>query len=318
MSKPKPLRALKPGAKIAVLSPASTPVAAEVEAGMATLRNLGFNPIAYPHVLDHGPLYFAGTLPGRLDDLHRAFADPTIDAIHCARGGYGSVELLPLLNTRMIADNPKPFIGYSDITSLHMYLQKHCGMITFHGPMVASDFSSPNGPDMASWKNSLVNTSFSPWSLGPADGLRVLRPGTASGTLRGGCLSIVVAALGTPFAPDFDNCVLFLEDVNAYPYQIDRMLVQLRFALKLQKVRGIIFGMMKGSVDAKDALDANAITAEQSILHALADFDGPIGFGLRSGHVTGHNITLPFGVGAEINLTDSAAPRLTITQPSVE
>jgi muramoyltetrapeptide carboxypeptidase len=318
------LKALKPGAKIAVLSPASTPPKGEVDAGVKALRALGYEPILYPHVLDNGPLYFAGTLPGRIDDLHRAFADPTIDAIHCSRGGYGSVELLPFLNSKLISENPKPMIGFSDITSLHIYLQNQCGLITFHGPMVASDFSAPNGVDLASWRHALEgDTNSSPdaiyqfWSVGPAEGMRVLQPGKASGILRGGCLSIIVAAIGTPFAPQFDNSILFIEDVNAYPYQVDRMIVQLRYALKLQKVRGIVFGIMKGSVDPKEALDARTITVENAILHALADFEGPIAFGLRSGHVNEHNVTLPLGVAVDLDLTDHAAPRLTFTQPSV-
>jgi muramoyltetrapeptide carboxypeptidase len=316
--KQKTLRALRPGSRIAVVSPASTPPKAEVDKGADALRAMGYVPVLYPHVLDNGPLYFAGPAAGRLDDLHRAFADPTIDAVHCARGGYGSVELLPLLNKKMIAENPKPMIGYSDITSLHIFLQNECGLVTFHGPMAASDFSYPNGVDHASWKHALEgDTGGAEWSVGAADGMRVLRPGRASGVLRGGCLSIVVAALGTPFAPQFDGDILFLEDVNTWPYQVDRMLVQLKYALKFQKVRGIVFGVFKGSVDPKGSAEARAITVEDSILHVLQDFDGPIAFGLRSGHVSGPNITLPLGVSVDLDLTNSAAPKLTFIQPSV-
>jgi len=314
----KVFEALKPGARIAVLSPASTPKKTDLDDGAKALRALGFEPVLYPHVLDNGPLYFAGTLPGRLDDIHHAFADSSIAAVHCSRGGYGSVELLPLLNKKLIADNPKPMIGYSDITSLHIFLQNECGLVTFHGPMVATDFSSADGVDRASWNSALINGgNFTPWSVGTSEGLRVLKPGKASGVLRGGCLSIVVAALGTPFAPQYDGDILFLEDINAYPYQIDRMLVQLKFAMKLKKVRGIVFGFMKGSIDPKDTLDNRSITPENAILHALADFDGPIAYGLRSGHVNSANVTLPLGVSVDLDLSESASPKLTFTQPSV-
>jgi muramoyltetrapeptide carboxypeptidase len=313
------LRALKPGAKIAVISPASPPPKSALEHGLKALREMGYDPVLYPHALDQGPLYYAGTLAGRLDDLHRAFADPEIAAVHCTRGGYGSVELLPLLNAKLIAANPKPLIGYSDNTSLQIWLQQQCGMVTFYGPMVATDFAVVGGVDRASWKHALEGgtSPWSPWSVGAAEGLRVLKPGKAGGVLRGGCLSILTAALGTQYAPQFDRCILFLEDINAWPYQVDRMLVQLRYAQRLQKVEGIIFGVMKGSSDPKDPVDDRSVTVEKALLHALAEFDGPIGFGLRSGHVNGPNVTLPLGVEAELDLTDNAAPRLSFTQPSV-
>ena len=196
-------RALKPGATLAVLSPASTPKRELVESGVANLHKLGYKTVVGAHALDSGPLYYAGTLEERLHDLHAAFDDAAVDGILCTRGGWGSAELLPHLDAKLIRAKPKPFIGYSDHTSLHCWLRNEANLITFYGPMAAADFSRADGVDIASWERSLGGDSQ--WSLGEADGLRILRPGRAEGTLTGGCLSIFAEALGTPYAPRIES-----------------------------------------------------------------------------------------------------------------
>jgi len=329
-------RALRPGATLAIVSPASTPKPDLVHHGIERLHSLGYKTILGKHALDSGPLYYAGSLAHRLLDLHTAFADPAIDAILCTRGGWGSAELLPYLDAALIRANPKPFIAYSDHTSLHLWLQTRASLVTFHGPMAAADFSRDDGADQASWRNSLhlpdkipnripaegsnppLSATFIPWQLGSEAGLRILRPGLASGILSGGCLAIYAEAIGTPYAPrpglsgtDAPS-ILFLEDIGVKPFQWDRMLLHLRYAGVLDNITGIVFGDMSQCVppEQEPFLD-------QAILHALRDFPGPIAIGLRSGHVSAQNITLPLGIAATLDLTAPENPRLNLLEAAV-
>ena len=303
--------ALFRGARLAVLSPASTPKADLVHRGIAHLHSLGYETVLGPHALDSGPLYYAGAMQDRVDDLHAAFADPAIDGIVCVRGGWGSAELLPHLDAALIRSNPKAFIGYSDHTSLHCWLHNEADLVTFYGPMAAADFSRDDGVDLASWRHSLEGDSS--WSLGVEDGVRILRPGCAEGVLTGGCISIFAEALGTPYAPQIDKAsILFLEDIGTKPYQWDRMLVHLRYAGLLGNATGIVFGDMRQCVadDEADYLDS-------AILHALRDFVGPIAIGLRSGHVSTANITLPMGISARLDLSEVGNPRMHLLEAAV-
>jgi muramoyltetrapeptide carboxypeptidase len=311
-SAPQPVRppALHRGSTLAILSPASTPKPDLVYRGIERLNQLDYRTVLSPHALDRGPLYYAGTLHHRLADLHTAFADPNINAILCTRGGWGSAELLPFLDADLIRANPKPFIGYSDHTSLHIWLQNQANLVTFYGPMAAADFGREDGIHLESWLSSLTATT--PWSLGPDTGLRVLRPGTAHGTLRGGCISILTASLGTPYAAQTDGSILFLEDIGTKPYQWDRMLLHLRLSGRLDHVTGIIFGDMAQCVPAEDAGQI-----DKAILHALHDFAGPIAIGLRSGHVSTPNVTLPLGTPAHLDLTEPHNAKLHLLEPSV-
>jgi len=290
-----------------VVSPASAAKAELVRAGMERLEGLGYRTKLMPHALDRGPLYYAGTAEARAGDLMAAFADPAIDGIVCTRGGWGSAELLPLLDAGVVRANPKAFVGYSDHTSIHTWLARECGLVTFYGPMVAADFARADGFDEFSWGSALGGDAA--WSVGAGEGLRVLRAGVAEGTLAGGCLSILVETPGTPYAmlPASADAprVLFLEDIGTKPYQWDRMLLHLRYAGMLEQVRGIVFGDMRQCVEAEqDAL------LEGAILHALRDFAGPIAIGLRSGHVDGANVTVPLGVRVRLDLSERDVPRL--------
>lgn len=300
-------RRLRSGARLAVVSPASTPKEEKVRAGMIELGAMGYDPVLFPAALSRGPLYYAGTIEQRVADFHAAFADPTIDAIVCTRGGWGSAELLPWLNAALVRANPKPFIGYSDHTSLHIWLAEECGLVSFYGPMVAADFSRESGADLASWYHALSGEPG--WSVGTEEGLRVLQAGTAEGALFGGCLSIVTEALGTPYAlspaTDDEPRILFLEDIGTKPYKWDRFLLHMRYAGMLENVAGIVFGDMRQCVEQEeDAL------LEAALLHALRDFKGPIAIGLRSGHVDSPNVTLPLGVGARLECRAGVEPRL--------
>lgn len=306
--------ALRAGATLAVVSPASTPKPELVQAGIECLQRLGYRTVLMPHALDRGPLYYAGTVEQRVADLHAAFADSAIDGILCTRGGWGSAELLPHLDADLIKANPKVFVGYSDHTSLHIWLAREANLVSFYAPMVAADFARPQGFDLPSWQHTFGGDSG--WSLTASDGLRVLRSGVVEGMFTGGCLSILAESLGTPYAmlpvtADSPR-VLFLEDIGTKPYQWDRMLVHLRYAGMLDHVGGIVFGDMLQCVPPEDEA-----AVEQSILHALRDFAGPIAIGLRSGHVDTANVTLPLGVRVRLDLSAVENPRMDFLEAAV-
>jgi len=303
-----PLVPTPPGAAISVISPASFAMPERVERGIERLRQLGYSPRIGANTQSRGPLYFAGSPEQRLSDLHSAFEDPGTSIVAALRGGYGSNYLLASVDLQLIQQHPKPFFAYSDMTALQLRLLDQLGLPAFHGPMVAADFYLDDGVHLDSFQSALAGR---PYSLGGAEGLRTLRPGTARGTLYGGCLSILVALIGTPWEPATEGKLLFIEDVGAKPYQVDRMLWQLRHAEKLKDVTGIIFGEMLDctSPGAAEGLLDNAI------LSALAGLDIPIAIGLRSGHVSRQNVTLIFGVEAELHAGDE--PRLSLLEPAV-
>jgi muramoyltetrapeptide carboxypeptidase len=245
----------------------------------------------------------------RLSDLHNAFADDESRAIFATRGGYGANYLMEDMDLDLIAENAKPFIGYSDLTAMHLWMLDQIQLPAFHGPMLSADFAREDGVHLAS-----LQAAFSgkPYIVGAAEGLRALHPGRARGILYGGCLSIIVALLGTPYEPTTEGKLLFLEDVNAKPYQIDRMLWQLREAGKLEGVRGIVFGEMLNCTSP----GAPPELLDEVILHAFEEFKGPIAIGLRSGHVSRSNVTLTFGVEAELLVQKEA--QLHLIEPAVK
>jgi muramoyltetrapeptide carboxypeptidase len=273
-----------------VVSPASAANAEAVERGVERLRGFGYEPVVMPHALARGPLYYAGTAEERAGDLHAAFADPTIEGVLCTRGGWGSAELLPLLDVALVRANPKVFVGYSDHTSLLACMWSECGMTTYYAPMVAADWSKEDGVDERTWRAAVEGEGT--WSVGAQDGLRALRAGEAEGRLLGGCLSILEAGLGTPWALKIEEpCVLFVEDIGTKPYQWDRMLQHLRFADVLEHVRGVVLGDMSANFEPEQMP-----LLESACLHALRDVPGPVLIGLRSGHVASGNRSVPLGI----------------------
>lgn len=300
------LKALQTGATIGLVAPASYAMDERVERGIAALTASGYKVRLGAHARMRGPLYFSATPEERLADLHAAFADDSIDAMMALRGGYGSNYLLEGLDLDLIAAHPKPFFAYSDLTGVQLHLLDKLGLPAFHGPMAAADFFLDDGIDHASFQAALSGT---PYSIGAAEGLRVLRTGTARGILYGGCLSILTALLGTPFEPKTEGKLLFLEDVAEKPYRIDRMLWQMRQAGKFAGVTGIIFGEMLGC-EAPDNL------LEEAINNALAGLEIPMAIGLRSGHVSHRNVTLTFGVEAELAVAGEA--QLALQQATLE
>jgi muramoyltetrapeptide carboxypeptidase len=290
-------RALRPGDKVGIVAPASNVKRNELEAGCEGLRRAGYVPFYFDSILEQD-LYFAGSVERRARELEDMFTREDVHAIVCARGGYGSNYLLEALDWKKIQEHPKIFVGYSDLTALLTYLSDALGLITFHGPMVAKDWAHPDGVDLSSWQAALGGES--PWepNLGAGSGATGLIDGTAEGILYGGCLSILVASLGTPYEIRTEGTILFLEDVAAKPFQIDRMLIQLKLAGKLTGVRGIVFGEMRDCIQTVN----QGYTLQEVVLRMVREFGIPVAYGVRSGHVTSGNITLPLGVRSELNV----------------
>jgi muramoyltetrapeptide carboxypeptidase len=252
-------------------------------------------------------LYFAGAAERRTHEFQEFWRRDDIAALICVRGGYGSNYLLEKMDYGVISAHPKILLGCSDITSLLTAIHDRTGLIGFHGPMVAKDIADGTF-DEASWGNALQGAAN--WQVQTTD-IEVLRAGKAAGRLYGGCLSMLVASLGTPFEIHTDDTILFIEDIGEKPFRIDRMLVQLRLAGKLDKVRGFVFGEMLDCLPPK----GETYTLQEVMLRVLEPYKVPIVYGLKSGHVTSGNITLPIGVQAELE-AEGADASLKIVEAS--
>jgi muramoyltetrapeptide carboxypeptidase len=302
--------ALRPGDTIAIVAPAGPVEREALERGCAYLCELGYRPIHRDTIFDR-ELYFAGSTARRLDELHEAFADPAVRGIVCARGGYGANHLLPLLDFELIRRNPKVFVGLSDITTLLTAIYDRTGLVTFHGPVVTQFAKQAVG--LESWH--CATTGQAPYALQA----ETLLAGEAEGILYGGCLSLLVQSLGTPweihrpnsrYAPVGDpgrseGTILFLEDVNEPAYRIDRMLMHLKLAGKLDGVRGIAFG--SSLVKAGDSIGACDV-----VRNVVGELGIPIAMGIRSGHVYPSS-TLPIGIRARLECSEGGA-RLVIEE----
>ena len=303
-------RALARGDRVALVSPASPFDRAEFDAGAAEIARLGFEPVWDDRVFAREPMV-SGPAALRAAAFRDALQDPSIRAIVAVRGGYGSVELLPMLDARELAASRKIICGYSDITSLLIYAVCHAGLVAFHGPMLDRRLSRGDaGYDRASFLAALCDPR--PMGRLAPQGLTVMREGRAEGVLLGGTLTQIAAGLGTPYGLKLDAPVLlFLEDVGERPYKVRRMLTQLRLSGALARVTGIVLGDMTscdepgGSPAACDAIAA-----------ALDGFEGPIISGFPSGHGAAPLWTLPFGVRA--SLATAGGPALTIEESAVD
>lgn len=278
-----------------IVAPASNVKREMLEAGCDGLRRLGYEPFYFDSILDRD-LYFAGSVERRARELEDMFARDDIRAIVCARGGYGSNYLPLTLDPRKIIEHPKILVGYSDITTLLCCIADAANFVTFHGPMVTKDFAVADGVDFESWQNALGGAEE--WEIGEESGAKALLTGEADGILYGGCLSMLAASLGTQQEIRTTDTILFVEDITAKPFQIDRMLMQLKLAGKLKDVRGIIFGEM---MDCRQS-PSQDYTLEEVVLRVVGDLRIPVAFGLRSGHVSRANITLPIGVKARLEV----------------
>ncbi len=290
--------ALRPDGKIGVVSTASCVDGDALAQGCAALsatmeREVVVSPIALERDGD-----FAGGPGARTAALMEMWQREDVDAIVCSRGGYGSNYLLPLLDFEFLKQKPKAFVGYSDNTSILLALER-AGIVSFHGPMVASDFGCGRADEL-SFRAALGGEKLD-FDFPATSGVSSLVAGEAKGTITGGCLSVVVASLGTPWEIATEGKILFLEDVNEKPFRVDRMLMQLFLAKKLCKVRGIVFGKMLGCA----AGSAEEESVRQVVLRIVGGLGIPVVFGFSSGHVESGNLTLPFGVPAVLQSSES-------------
>jgi muramoyltetrapeptide carboxypeptidase len=285
--------ALRPGDTVGIVAPASNLKRADLEAGCYALRRAGYIPFYFDSILEQD-LYFAGSAERRARELEEMFTRDDVRAIVCARGGYGANYLLREFDLETIKAHPKIFIGYSDITTLLTWFRDAGDLIVFHGPMVAKDWSREDGVDLESWGAAVSGTTL--WDVPLGSGVTGLVEGRAEGTLYGGCLSILVASLSTPDEIKTAGTILFLEDLAAKPFQIDRMLMQLKLAGLFDEVRGIVFGEMLDCVQTAN----QGYTLQDVVTRIVGDLGVPVAFGMKSGHVTSGNITLPFGVEAKL------------------
>jgi muramoyltetrapeptide carboxypeptidase len=287
--------ALRSGDTVGIVAPASNIRREDLESGCEALQRAGYRPFYFDSILEKD-LYFAGSVERRVRELEEMFAREDVRAIVCARGGYGANYLLHQLDLEKIKAHPKIFVGYSDNTALLTYFADAAGLVTFHGPMATKDWAHADGVDLNSWKAALSGAEA--WDVDLGTGVSGLAEGEAEGILYGGCLSILVASLGTPYEIQTKGTLLFLEDVAAKPYQIDRMLMQLKLAGKFEGVRGLVFGEMLDCVQTAN----QGYTLQEVVMRIVGELGVPVAYGVRSGHVTAGNITLPIGVRAALTV----------------
>ena len=297
--------ALRPEGTIGLIAPAG-PATLDVEKDGQWMRARGYDLRIFPGVYERDG-YLAGSDQSRLDDLHRAFADPHIDAIFCLRGGYGTPRLLDRLDFDLLRHNPKPFVGYSDITALHLAISRYAGFVTFHGPMLNADLLGGKQPPTESSLLGMLRGDLGAGSVLAhplAYPLTTIAPGIACGRLLGGNLSMIAAVMGTPFEIDAEGIILLIEDVNEPIYRIDRLLTHLRLAGKLAQVAGVLVGDVAG-------VDPAAL--ERLLKQTFEPLCIPVLAGWRSGHCD-PNLTLP--MGAMVRL-DAGEQRLVLEQDVV-
>ncbi|UNR55649.1 LD-carboxypeptidase [Streptomyces sp. A10(2020)] len=298
---------LAPGARVAVVAPAGPVPEESLESGLDLLRGWGLDPVVAPHVLDRHPAfpYLAGEDADRAADLQSAWCDPSVDAVFCARGGYGCQRMTGLLDWEaMRAARPKPFVGYSDITALHEQFAVRLGVATLHAPMAATAGFLKN----EAAREHLRATLFDPESvrvLTSATG-RVLVPGRARGVTLGGCVSLLAAELGVAHTrPSATGGLLLIEDIGEEAYRLDRILTQLQRARWLDGVRGVALGSWE------------ECGPYEEVRAVLRDRLGPLGVPVAEEFGFGHGegaLTMPFGLPAEL---DADAGTLTLDVPAL-
>ncbi|MCS5645632.1 MAG: LD-carboxypeptidase [Candidatus Marinimicrobia bacterium] len=301
---------LKPGCRIGVVSPSYWLKKQYMEKTSKFFQDKGYTMVmGNNNSMKWGP--FAGTPQERADDIHHMFSNPKIEAIICARGGYGANRVLPLLDYNLIRDNPKIFMGYSDITAYLTSITQKTGLVTFHGPMMVSykkGFVNYNFQTMERILNGTPDFKIeSPDSL-PA---RILKPGIAMGPLWGGNMTLLINRLGTSDALGTDGVILFLEDLDEYLYSFERMLVQMRTAGMLDNIAGLIIGELHEFKDQDVAFERNT---DEIVMDICGDLNIPIVSNFPCGHGT-YQATLPISIPVELYAKQQ--PYLTLLEPAV-
>jgi len=294
---------LQHGDVIGLITPGSPITDNQLKNAVKQLKDLGYKTYYKLSVLsEYG--YFAGTDQDRAAELMHMFTNKDIDAIMCVRGGYGSIRILDLLNYDQIKKNPKIFIGYSDITALLTSIYERTGLICFHGPMGISDF---NNYTLNSFNKVLTNPKMDykyPYlreanTLSNAEfDFYTINKGKAEGELIGGNLSVLASMAGSNFSPNFENKIVFLEEIEEKTYRVDRMLTQLVQATNIRKAKGIVLGIFyKCNINSKPTL-----TLKQAISDILRPLNLPAAYGFPFGHIE-TKMTIPTGIIAKFNAT---------------
>ncbi len=287
--------AVLPGATVGIVAPASPVQLPWLEAGEAELRRVGLVPRRSPNLLKR-TVYTAGSVAERTGDFLELLEDGEVSALLGARGGYGCLDLLPRIPPDRIRENPKVILGGSDLTAL-LALASGAGVVSFHGPMVAQQIARGLSRWDAEETLGLLRAREPGFHL-PWRNAESLHPGRAEGVLRGGCLSILAALAGTPFAVSFRDAIAVLEDISVKPYQIERMLTQLALAGLLDGVEGIVFGRMPGCVQHPD----QGYTTAELLARLSERFEVPVVFGFATGHTDDDPCrTVPFEVRARMD-----------------
>jgi muramoyltetrapeptide carboxypeptidase len=303
-------RALVTGDRIAVVAPASPFSHEEFDQGIQEIRRLGFTPV-YDESVFAQTSYTAGPPEVRAAALRAAWRDPTIAGVIGVRGGYGSAQLLPLLDPSEARRGCKPFIGYSDLTAVLTFLNGQCGMVAFHGPMLAGRLGRGEaGYDLDSFERSLCRRE--PVGEVAPPRAETIVAGEAAGILAGGTLTQLVSSLGTPYAFNPPNGhILVVDEVGERPYRLDRMLTQLRLAGLLARASAVVFNELLRCDEP-----SGAPTARDVVTELFREFRGPVVFGFPTGHADGPAITIPLGVGARV--ISGTPPRLVIEESAVQ
>jgi muramoyltetrapeptide carboxypeptidase len=298
-------RPVSRGGRLALVAPASPFDRAEFDRGVARLTELGFDVVYDDDVFAEGPIV-AGAAERRAAALARACTREDVDAVVAVRGGYGSAETLPWLEAAAFRRARTAFIGYSDVTSVHAFLNCHVRLASVHGAMIAGRIAAgPEGFDAASWLGSLQATPLGELAL---DGVEVIRQGEALGPLFGGTLTQLVASLGTPhefLAPP--GHILLIDEVGERPYRVRRALTQLSQSGRLSGVAGLIFGQLPRCDEP-----GGTVTSRQVVAEMFAGFSGPVLFGFPTGHTTTPCVSLPLGVDTRV--VARAQPRVVVEE----
>lgn len=293
----KPQR-LRIGDTVGIIAPASPPNQENLQRSFAFLEELGLKVKLGKHVYDQYG-YLAGSDKDRLEDLHSMFLDNDVKGVICAGGGYGTGRIASQIDYKMIKNHPKIFWGYSDITFLHTSIQQQTGLITFHGPMLASDIGKADAHPLS---KEYFKQLFEPISIqypNEASPLEVLIDGRASGEITGGNLSLLASTIGTAFEIDAKGKLLLIEDINEEPRSIDRMLNQLYMAGKLSDAAGLIIGDFNNCVPEREL----SLELDEVISHYTQLANKPALKGFKFGHCSPH-ISIPLGVQAEMDTSE--------------
>lgn len=294
MIKPKKL---KLGDTIGIVAPGSPTTEEKVEKAYEKLKEMGFKvKLGKSCYSKYG--YLAGRDELRAEDLNSMFRDTEVDGIICLRGGYGTIRILELLDYNLIRANPKVFVGYSDITAIHIAINQISNLVTFHGPMAASDLAGDISKfSLESLFNSILHEDFDGNLKNPTEELITINGGVAEGQIIGGNLSLIASTIGTPYEIDTKGKILFIEEIGEEPYRIDRMLNQLKLSNKLQEAEGIILGNFSNCMPEDPDM---SLTLEEVIDDLIRPLNKPTLYNLQAGHCD-PNITIPFGVRVRLN-----------------